>query len=165
MPTIALRPAQEDDLLLLRRIYASTRQQELATAGWSDAQREWFVGMQFDLQVRAFAQAHPEANWQVVVCDDQPVGRLIVDRSAISVRLVDIALLPDYRNAGIGSEMLRRLQDEATLAGKPIVLHVASSNPARTLYQRLGFFVSAWDDVYLEMHWRPGGDAATQSAP
>lgn len=165
MPTIALRPAQEDDLSLLRRIYASTRREELADAGWNDAQRDWFLDMQFDLQVRAFAQVYPEADWQVVVSDGQPVGRLIVDRSAIPIRLVDIALLPDYRNAGIGSELLRRLLDEATVAGKPVVLHVARSSPARALYQRLGFFVSAWDDVYLEMQWRPGGDAATQPAP
>lgn len=165
MPTIALRPAQEDDLSLLRRIHASTRREELADAGWNDAQRDWFLDMQFDLQVRAFAQVYPEADWQVVVSDGQPVGRLIVDRSAIPIRLVDIALLPDYRNAGIGSELLRRLLDEATVAGKPVVLHVARSSPARALYQRLGFFVSAWDDVYLEMQWRPGGDAATQPAP
>jgi ribosomal protein S18 acetylase RimI-like enzyme len=99
-----------------------------------------------------------------VVCDGQPIGRLIVDRCSDVIRLVDIALLPDHRKAGIGSELLRRLLDEATAAGKPVVLHVARSNPAATLYQRLGFFVSAWDDVYLEMQWRPGGGAATQPA-
>ena len=48
--------------------------------------------------------------------------------------------------------------------GKPVVLHVAKSNRACALYQRLGFVVSAWDDVYLEMQWRPGVGAATQLA-
>lgn len=169
MPTVqaqsvTLRVAQEDDLPLLRRVYASTRQAELASVDWDEAQRAWFLGMQFDLQARAFAQAYPEADWQVVVCDGQPIGRLIVDRCSHSIRLVDIALLPDYRSGGIGSELLRRLLDEATAAGKPVVLHVARSNPAGALYQRLGFVVSARDDVYLEMQWRPGGGAATQPA-
>ena len=163
-PAIALRPAQEDDLPFLYRVYASTRQEELALVAWDEAQMDWFLRMQFDLRTRSYAQAYPEADWQVVVCDGQPSGRLIVDRCSHSIRLVDIALLPDYRGAGIGSELLRRLLEEATAAGKPVVLHVARSNPAGALYQRLGFVVSARDDVYLEMQWRPGGGAATQPA-
>lgn len=164
MPTVqerlvTLRRSRQDDLPLLRRVYASTRQEELAAAGWDDAQREWFVGMQFDLQASAFAQAYPQADYYVVLRGGQPVGRLIIDHTSDPIRLIDIALLPDYRNAGIGSELLRRLLGESTAAGKPVVLHVARSNPAGLLYQRLGFIVSAWDDVYLEMQWRPGGDA------
>ena len=157
--SVTLRRARQDDLPLLRRVYAGARQAELASLDWNDAQRAWFVGMQFDLQARAFAQAYPTAQHEVVLCAGQPVGRLIVDRSSDAIRLVDIALLPDHRNAGIGSELLRRLLDEATDSGKPVVLHVATSNRASALYQRLGFFVSAQDDVYLEMQWRPGGDA------
>ena len=163
-PAIALRPAQEDDLPFLYRVYASTRQEELALVDWDESQKDWFLHMQFDLQTRSYAQAYPEADWQVVVCDGQPSGRLIVDRCSHSIRLVDIALLPDYRSAGIGSELLRRLLEEATAAGKPVVLHVARSNPAGALYQQLGFVVSARDDVYLEMQWRPRGGAATQPA-
>lgn len=115
--------------------------------------------MQFDVQMRAFGQAYPHADWQIVICDDQPIGRLIVDRSTAAIRVVDIALLPEHRNAGIGSRLLGQVLDEATAAGTPVVLHVAKANRASALYQRLGFFVSAWDDVYLEMQWRPGGDA------
>ena len=58
-----------------------------------------------------------------------------------------------------------RVLDEAAAAGKLVILHVARSNRARALYQRLGFAISTRDDVYLEMQWRPGGDAAIQSAP
>lgn len=162
--SVTLRRARQDDLPLLRRVYAGTRQAELASLDWNDVQRAWFVGMQLDLQTRAFAQAYPEAHHEVVLCAGQPVGRLIVDRCSDAIRLIDIALLPDHRSAGIGSELLRRLLDEATAAGKPVVLHVAKSNRASALYQRLGFVVSAWDDVYLEMQWRPGGGAATQLA-
>lgn len=161
---VTLRRARQDDLPLLRRVYASTRHEDLASVDWNDAQRAWFVDMQFDLQARAYAQAYPEAQHQVVLCAGQTVGRLIVDHTSDPIRLIDIALLPDHRNAGIGSELLRRLLDEATAAGKSVVLHVARSNPTAALYQRLGFVVSAWDDVYLEMQWRPGGGAATQPA-
>jgi ribosomal protein S18 acetylase RimI-like enzyme len=157
-----LRRARQDDLPLLRRVYAGARQAELASLDWDEAQREWFVNMQFDLQASAFAQAYPEAQHEVVLYAGQPVGRLIVDHTSDPIRLIDIALLPDHRSAGIGTELLRLLLDEATAAGKPVVLHVARSNPAGALYQRLGFVVSARDDAYLEMQWRPGGGAATQ---
>ena len=129
------------------------------------ANSERISALAVDLQARAFAQMYPTADWQVVVCDGQPVGRVVVDRSSDAIRLVDIALLPGYRNAGIGSELLRRLLDEAAAAGKLVILHVARSNRARALYQRLGFAISTRDEVYLEMQWRPGGDAAIQSAP
>lgn len=162
--SVTLRRARPDDLPLLRRVYAGTRQAELASLDWDEAQREWFVGMQFDLQARAFAQAYPEAHHEVVLCAGQPIGRVIIDHTSDPIRLIDITLLPDYRSAGIGSELLRRLLDEATAAGKPVVLHVARSNRASALYQRLGFVVSAWNDVYLEMQWRPGGGSATQLA-
>lgn len=162
--SVTLRGARQDDLPLFRRVYASTRRAELAALDWNDAQQAWFVEMQFDLQARAFAQAFPDAHHEVVLCAGQPVGRLIVDHTSDPIRLIDIALLPDYRSAGIGSELLRRLLDEATAAVKPVVLHVARSNPAAALYHRFGFVVSARDDVYLEMQWRPGGGAATQPA-
>lgn len=156
---VTLRRARQDDLPLLRRVYASTRQEELASLDWNDAQQAWFLDMQFDMQARAYAQAYPEAHHEIVLVAGQPVGRLIIDHTSDPIRLIDIALLPDHRNAGIGSELMRRLLDEARAAGKPVVLHVAKSNQASVLYQRLGFFVSARDDVYLEMQWRPGGDA------
>jgi ribosomal protein S18 acetylase RimI-like enzyme len=159
---VILRRARQDDLPLLRRVYASTRQEELAAVDWDEAQRAWFLDMQFDLQARAYAQAYPEAEWQVVVCDGQPAGRLITDHTSDPIRLIDITLLPDYRSAGIGSELVHRLLDEAAAAGRPVVLHVVKSNRARALYQRLGFAVTTRDDVYLEMQWRPGGGAATQ---
>lgn len=151
--TIALRPAQEDDRALLLRIYASTRQEELASLDWDQSQKDWFVAMQFDFQARSLAGAFPEADTAVVLRSRQPIGRLVLDRAASQIRLVDISLLPEHRQAGIGSLLIRAVQDEAATAGKEVVLHVAKLNRARALYERLGFAACGQDDVYLEMRW------------
>ena len=53
--------------------------------------------------------------------------------------MIDIALLPDHRGRGIGARLLRDVLHEATAAGLPVRLSVERSNPARSLYERLGF--------------------------
>lgn len=155
---IALRPAQEADLPLLYRVYASTRQEELALTNWDDAQKDWFLRMQFDLQARYYAQVFPEVETQIILCSGEPVGRLMTHRLPDQILLVDIALLPEHRQAGIGTAVMKAVLDEATLAGKAVVLHVDKANRARFLYERLGFAAFEWNDVYLEMRWPAQGD-------
>jgi predicted GNAT family acetyltransferase len=89
----------------------------------------------------------------VIVVDGQPVGRLYVARWAEEIRVVDIAVLPEYRNRGIGSALLRDLMAEAAAAGKPLSIHVERFNPAVRLYARLGFAPAGDAGVYLLMRW------------
>ena len=85
--------------------------------------------------------------------DHNPIGRILVDRSGETIRLVDIALLTEFRGRGIGSILLRRLLDEGAAAGKRVVLSVYKFNPAMRLYERLGFFKVAEDGLYVQMQW------------
>ena len=62
------------------------------------------------------------------------------------VRIMDIALLPEYCNRGIGTTLLRGLQSEAAAAGKPLRIHVEKFNPRCGSTSGLG---SGW--------WRIGG--------
>ena len=71
---------------------------------------------------------------------------------------MDIALLPEHRSAGIGTALVKLVLNEAASAGKPVVLHVEKFNRACSLYGRLGFSTSGWNDVYLEMQWKGQGD-------
>ena len=93
--------------------------------------------------------------------DGQPAGRLYVSREEDDIRIVDVALLPEYCNRGIGTTLLRGLQSEAAAAGKPLAtagrllrIHVERFNPALRLYERLGFHPIADRGVYLFMEWR-----------
>ena len=86
---------------------------------------------------------------------DQPVGRLFVHRGADAIRVVDLGLLPEFRNQGIGGALLNAVVEEAAEAGKPVRLHVESFNRAVKLYDRLGFRRVAINGIHVEMEWAP----------
>ena len=75
-------------------------------------------------------------------------------RTDDELRIVDIALLPQWCNRGIGSALVTALQGEAAAAGKPLRIHVERFNPALRLYERLGFRQIEDGGVYLFMESR-----------
>lgn len=158
MQDVALRPVTVADEPLLRRVYASTRDEELALLPWDDAQKETFLRFQFDAQSADYAAKYPDASREVVLVDGAPAGRLYVDRRRGEIRVLDIALLPDVRGRGVGTGLLRRLIDDGAAGGAIVSIHVERNNPALRLYHRLGFRVAGDDGgVYLLMEWRPSG--------
>lgn len=154
----ALRPALPEDEPLLLEVYASTRADELGLVPWTDEEKLAFVQMQFNAQRQHYLQYYPDAQWLVIMHEDLPAGRLIIDRAGAEIVLMDIALLPPYRNQGIGTALIRDLMDEARHMGRPIRLHVEFFNPALRLYERLGFTRIGESGVYFEMEWRPVAD-------
>lgn len=143
------------DLEFMYEVYASTREAELALTTWDHAQKEEFLRMQFNAQHTYYQEYYPKASFQVVLADGQPAGRLYVDRWPDQIRVMDIALLPQFRNAGIGSMLLKELLAEGALSGKPVTIHVEMYNPALRLYERLGFSKIGERGVYYLLEWRP----------
>jgi GNAT superfamily N-acetyltransferase len=131
---------------------------EMDLVDWNAAQKAAFLRMQFHAQSQQYQFTYPEAIHQIIEFNGVPVGRWIVDRSENETFLVDIALLPEFRNLGLGSSLLRNLQAE----GKKIALHVIRSNPAVNLYQRLGFIFVGEEAFYATMEWSP---VAAQNFP
>lgn len=165
LPT--LRPATAADDTLLFELYASTRAEELAAWGWSAAQQEPFLRMQWLAQRRGYEARYPSEGHVVIELDGRPAGRLWVVRGEHELRLVDVSLLPAYRGRGVGTALLRALQEEAAAAGKPLRLHVTASNPALRLYTRLGFTpvggtAAEVSPPYLPLEWSsPTASAAS----
>lgn len=137
--------------MFLREVYASTRAAELALVNWSDAERNAFLQVQFNAQHRHYQQHYPTADFLIILRDVEPIGRLYLARLTNEFRLIDIALLPKYRRAGLGTRLLQSILNEASVAGKPVRLHVERFNPALRLYQRLGFTVLEEGQIYLLM--------------
>jgi GNAT superfamily N-acetyltransferase len=148
---LCLREATPADEPFLLEVYASTRIEELEPLGWDDHQKQAFIKMQFLARERTY----PHVDSRIILLHGQPVGRMLVDRGEASILLRDIAVLTEYRNAGIGSQLIHDLMMEATAAGKPIELHVLITSPAVRLYERLGFRRSDGDAAYLKMKWVP----------
>ena len=152
---LGLRPATVDDEPFLRNLFASTRADELAFLSGDHHQAEAFIAMQFNAQSRQYVLSYPQALNSIILWDDAPIGRLLLDRGEREFTLVDVALLPIYRGTGIGTGLIQDIVKEAGAAGKPIRLHVSTSNAAKRLYERLGFSRVGGDAVYFEMMWFP----------
>jgi ribosomal protein S18 acetylase RimI-like enzyme len=152
---LTLRPIVDDDRDLLYRIYASTREDELAQVAWDESQKAAFLQMQFDAQHRYYHENYPNAQFQIILLNGAPAGRLYLDRRAREIRIVDIALLPEYRNRGIGSALLREILAEGQRTGLSVTIHVESFNPALRLYERLGFRKLEDRGVYYFMERPP----------
>ena len=148
---IQFRPVQDQDLAFLYRLYASTREQELAVTGWDETQKRAFLTMQFEAQHNFYKDHFATARFDLILLDGEPIGRIYVDRRVDEIRIIDIALVPAYRNRGIGGQLLRDLLDEAATAQLPVRIHVERLNPALGLYRRLGFEHVADNGVYYLM--------------
>ncbi len=159
--SIVLRPAGPADEELLRRVYASTRAEELALVDWDDDQKHAFVASQFEAQRRHYEENNPGAAFQVIVVDGEDAGRLYVARQPDEIRIVDISLLPEHRNIGIGTALLGQLQAQGARTGRRVSIHVEQLNPARRLYERLGFAAIADRGVYVLMAWSPPAQPVT----
>jgi ribosomal protein S18 acetylase RimI-like enzyme len=152
---VALRPAADADYDFLRGLYASTRQEEMIHFPFDEAQRRSFLDQQFAAQFEHYRIHYPTCERNIVERDGVSVGRLWIDEWRDQIRLVDIALMPECRGAGIGSTLLRQVMDRGAAAGKPVTIHVESFNPALRLYRRLGFEQVDTNGVYLLMRWTP----------
>lgn len=154
---IKLRPIVDADREFLYRCYASTRTEELAPVPWSDADKENFLRMQFRAQTEHYDKYYSKAEFQVILVDDVPAGRLYVARWEKEIRIVDITLLPTFRGRGVGSFLLNALIDESTESKKPLSIHVEKNNPAMRLYVRLGFHPVGEVGVY-DLMQRPAAN-------
>ena len=148
---VVLRPAMDADLDFLARVFASTRERELAMLPPGDEGRSGFVAQQFAAQRAHLAAHYPDATCDVILVDGEPSGRLVVARWDEEIRILDIALLPHHRGRGVGERLLRDVLEEGAERGAKVTIRVEHSNPARRLYERLGFVPVSHDAIGLEM--------------
>ena len=151
----AFRTCRDEDLPFLCDLYASTRAEEVAQTGWpAEAQRQ-FLDQQFAAQHHHYRLHYPDADWLLIEHDDAAMGRVYVAELDGMLRLIDIALVPAARGGGVGTALITGLMRQAEALGLGIVIHVERHNPARRLYDRLGFKFVADTGVYDRMEWHP----------
>ena len=152
---ISFRPEIPQDEAFLSKLYSTTRDAEMALTGWDLAQQQAFLRMQFQFQTTHYRQHYSDAFFQIILRDNAPIGRIYLHYGPSQIRLMDIALLPEYRGVGIGRSILQDLLQRAAELGQPVTLHVERFNPALRLYERLGFQVIEDLGINLYMEWRP----------
>jgi RimJ/RimL family protein N-acetyltransferase len=151
---ITLRAASDDDAAFLLQVYSSTRADEMALVPWNDEQKEAFLRFQFDSQHNFYREKAPHASYDIILEDDSPIGRLYVRRDEDEIRIMDITVLPQSRNRGVGTSLVRKVLAEGAETDKPVCIWVEFFNPSMRLFERLGFSKTQEDGVNWLMEWR-----------
>lgn len=150
---ITRRPATPEDKPLLRALFADAHLE--LTALPCDT-RFVLVDMQFRAQRRNHAAAHPNATSEIVVVDDRPVGRVLVDDSGDVVRVVDISVSLGHRRLGIAGHVLAAIVHDADVTRRHVELTVWSGNRAAVaLVERAGFAPVADEAGYVTFDRAP----------
>jgi ribosomal protein S18 acetylase RimI-like enzyme len=97
----------------------------------------------------------PTGEFLIIELAGKPAGRIVISRGENEIRVVDVALLPEWRNHGIGTFLMRQI---CAGAEKPVRLCVLKNNRARRWYQRLGFTQTGEQGFYDEFEWRPAAN-------
>jgi ribosomal protein S18 acetylase RimI-like enzyme len=150
-----LRPATPADEAWQLAIYAGTRADEMALTGWPAAQCEAFVRQQHAAQQQHYAHHFPQSACQLILVGDEVAGRLWLDDRGDRLHILDIALLPAWRGRGLGTRCLQALAAEA--GERALGIQVEIHNPARRLYERLGFIAEGEPHGLHQPMCRPAG--------
>jgi GNAT superfamily N-acetyltransferase len=138
------RATQQDGPFLYLLMKAALQEYVVQTWGWDE---EW--------QQAHFWGRFDPAHRQIIVCDAQDIGVLTVEEHPDQILLGQIYILPAYQGQGIGTALIRSLLQRGAERGLPVCLRVLKVNPARQLYDRLGFVVTAETETHYSMEARP----------
>jgi ribosomal protein S18 acetylase RimI-like enzyme len=145
--------SQDDDFLY--NLYADIRKAEFLVLGWQEEQLDAFLRMQYEAQQKSYLLQFPSAVYEMVMMNDVRIGRIITCLTDLTIDIVDISLLSEYRNRGIGTKMIEMEKKKALSMNKSIRLHVLQSNQAGRLYERLGFHIKEEPFPYYRLEWVP----------
>jgi ribosomal protein S18 acetylase RimI-like enzyme len=150
-----LRPCAASDDAFLHDVFATTWESEVAALPNQNLAQH-VLRIQHIAQERKFAARYPGYERFVVVEKGQDAGRLYVHRSALTMQVVDLTLMPAFRSQGIGSRVFRDLFEEAAREGRSVTLRVGRRNRRATdFYSRLGFSLVGIDDLDNYFEWTP----------
>lgn len=152
--TEILRAVEPGDETLIRALFAEERAVQLGAAGLGAAQVQQLIEMQYRGRAMTYSAAYPDAEDSIILGPDgEPVGHLLLDRKPDRWTIVDIAVRAAHRHRGLGTRALEGCQRQAAAAGAAIELKVEPHNPARQLYERLGFRATSEDPISVNMVW------------
>ena len=160
-----LRPATPADEPWQLAIYASTRADELVLTGWPREQCEAFATQQHRAQQQHYTRHYPQSVCHLILAGDatdEVAGRLWLDERADRLHILDIALLPAWRGLGLGTRCLQALAREAEARGRGLSIQVEIHNPARRLYERLGFVADGAPQGLYQAMLRPANARSPQ---
>ena len=148
---VTTRAATEQDDAFLFGLFRDVRSVEFAQAALAPAQLDLLVNIQYAGQKQSYGAQYPAGN-EIVLLDGKPIGRMWLYRGPAEHHLVDLSLMAEFRNRGIGAALLREAIVAAGAAGVRLCCSVAATNEGSLrFHQRLGFQIVGRDEVYYDL--------------
>lgn len=141
----AIRPAQKDETEPLLTIHRAAMEDYITSTWgpWDDAfQRDYFVNHWPDVRL-------------AIEVSGELAGFLDLDESPERISIENLEIAPAHQGRGIGTAILSAVQQRAAGRNQPVTLQVLKVNPARRLYDRLGFRQTGETPTHFQMSWEP----------
>jgi RimJ/RimL family protein N-acetyltransferase len=156
---IVLRQERSTDAEFLAALFRSSALAELALMPADDAVKEALVRMQFNSQTATYRSQFPNARFDIIERNGNPIGRLVVDPGEQVGCIVDFALLPDSRGSGLGTAIMRATVQQFAHLRRRVQCKVLAGNEASLrMCLRVGFVPIGEAPPFLQLEWRPPGD-------
>ena len=153
--SIATRSVKPEDQSFLLELYKSSRGDDLRGLGWDEQRISEFLDMQYEAQQNFYESDYRDAADELILLEEKPIGRMMIESRPHEIRCVDLGLLPEYRERGLGTEIIQKLQEKARREKKPLRLQVIRFSRAVNLFDRLGFVRTSETGTHFQMEWTP----------
>jgi ribosomal protein S18 acetylase RimI-like enzyme len=152
---VTRRAATEQDEAFLFALFRDVRAAEFAQAPLGPAQLDLLMSIQYAGQKQTYGAQYPAGN-EIVLLDGKPIGRMWLYRGTGEQHLVDISLMADFRNRGIGAALVTEAIAAARAAGVRLCCSVAAANQGSLrFHQRMGFEIAGRDEMYYDLAVEP----------
>ncbi len=150
---IETRPVTSEDRDFLLEVYEAAREIELSMVQWDAPIKRAFVEHQFDAQLLYYSTEFPAARHDVIILSGsgEQVGRIYINRTAEQIAILDITVLPQFRQRGIASSVIASLIEEAERSRQSIQVYVETFNPSQRFFISRGFVVENNDGFNLKL--------------
>lgn len=159
---LRLRPSRPEDEPAIRTLFEEVDIQRLGMGRWKATERQPIIELQFRARQRHFQTLDEDQKECVIEVGGEFAGRIIVVQSALEIRLADLALHQKFQGMGIGRAIIETTRQEAIQSKRPLRLMVEKLNPARTFYEKLGFYQTDDNGAHVFMEWTPAGPKGTK---
>ena len=157
----SLVPVTGGDADFLLELYAQTRRAEMTLVPWSDEQKRMFLKMQFDAQTAYYRERYADASFDIVKTGGKSVGRFYLAELADEIRIIDIALLPEYQGGEIHRNLIEQVLRSGDEKGKPVQIYLERLDENATeIFAAGGFQKRDEHGIYFLWRREPQAEAA-----
>jgi ribosomal protein S18 acetylase RimI-like enzyme len=154
---IELRPVEmpADEEFLIELFY--TTRDDIRFAEIDEEQKRAFSLMQYNTRQQHYEKYYPDSKHDIILLDGKRIGQYWTSSEETEIIGIDLSILPEYRNLGIGTFLLTNSFDEAEKTGRDFNFHVLKLNTnAIRLYERLDCkYIESNAPTHFKMQWRP----------